>query len=443
MTAQPRTPPALSFEWRSDAYAWWVIILLTLSFTFSMVDRLLLTLLVQPLKADFGLSDTQISLLHGLAFTVLYVLVGLPMGRFADRGSRRTIAGISIFLWSVMTAVCGVAASVNQLFVARAGVGIGEAGLAPAANSLMSDYFPPEKLSRPIAFYSIGATGGSGLAYILGGAVIGYVSRFKTVMLPLFGAVHGWQLTFLVAAVPGLFIAMLYLTVREPPRQGRSLAAGKTITIGETWAFMRQNASFLVPHFAAAALLALGVLSMQAWLPTLLVRKFALTAGQAGVRLGSVTLVASISGLLFAGWLSDRLAARGRRDSALIVAFGFAIAALVPAVTGPLVPWFTLALACAALTGMSLGSALGLMPVPLQRYVPNEMRGQVFSIYLLVLSCFGYAIGPLVVALFTDRLFGSDAMIGWAISLTAALSIPFAIVLLHIARRRYNQLSTA
>lgn len=431
-------PPEADFSWRSEAYAWAVVVLLTLSFTLSMVDRLLLTLLVGPLKADFGLSDTQVSLLHGLAFTVLYVLAGLPLGRLADSRSRRTIAGVSVFAWSLMTAACGVAGNMVQLFVARAGVGVGEAGLSPAANSLMADYFPPERLSRPITFYSIGATGGAGIAYMFGGAVIEYVSGFGMVDLPVFGSVHGWQLTFLIAAAPGLLIALLFLFVREPKRTGRVLSAGQSVPPRQVWAFIRRNKLFLAPHFAAAALLAFAALGMQAWMPTLLIRRFGLTAGEAGLQLGSLTFVASITGLLFGGWLSDRLAQRGVADSALRVAFGFTVVAIVPAVVAPMMPLPILTMVCAAVAGMSLGSAIALMPVPLQRFVPNEMRGQVFAVYLLVISCLGYAVGPLSVALLTDRLFADEMMVGQSLSLIAAISIPVAAVLLRFATKRYN-----
>lgn len=437
---KPIRSPAADFGWRSEAYAWSVVVLLTLSFTVSMVDRLLLTLLVGPLKADFGLSDTQVSLLHGLAFTVLYVLAGLPLGRLADTKSRRTIAGVSVFVWSLMTAACGVAGSATQLFVARAGVGVGEAGLSPAANSLIADYFPPERLSRPITFYSIGATGGAGIAYMFGGAVIGWVSGFGMVDLPVFGTVHGWQLTFLIAAAPGLLIALLYLFVREPRRTGRLLSAGQNAHPAQVWAFIRRNGSFLASHFAAAALLAFAALGMQAWMPTLLIRRFGLTAAEAGVQLGSLTFVASIVGLLAGGWLSDRLAQRGMTDSALRVAFGFAVLAIVPAVIAPMMPHPMLTIVCAAIAGMSLGSAIALMPVPLQRFVPNEMRGQVFALYLLVISCLGYAVGPLTVALLTDHFFGDEMMVGRSLSLVAAVSIPLAALLLRFATARYDPL---
>lgn len=187
-----------AFTWRSETYAWAVVALLIVAFTFAMIDRMILTLLVGPLKADFDLSDTQVSLLHGLAFTLLYVIVGIPMGWLTDRYSRRFIAGASVASWSLMTALCGLSGNFVQLFLARMGVGIGEAGISPAANSLIPDYFPQSRVSLPLTLYSIGGSAGSGLALIFGGSIVDYVSHLGWISIPLIGDIRGWQASFLI-----------------------------------------------------------------------------------------------------------------------------------------------------------------------------------------------------------------------------------------------------
>ena len=194
---QDMSPSA--FSWRSETYAWAVVALLIIAFTLAMIDRMMLTLLVGPLKANFGLTDTQVSVLHGLAFTMLYVIVGLPMGWLTDRYSRRAIAGFSVAAWSLMTACCGISSNFFQLFLARMGVGIGEAGISPAANSLIPDYFPPSRVALPLTLYSIGGSAGTGLAFIFGGTIIDYVSSLGRINIPLFGEIAGWQASFLVA----------------------------------------------------------------------------------------------------------------------------------------------------------------------------------------------------------------------------------------------------
>lgn len=425
------------FSWRSEIYAWAVVILLSIAFTFSMIDRMILTLLVEPIKGDFGLSDTQISLLHGLAFTLLYVLVGLPLGWLTDRYSRRTIAGVSIFFWSLATIACGIANNFSQLFLGRVGVGVGEAGLSPAANSLIADYFPPERLARPIAYFSIGGTVGVGLAYIFGGAIAEIVSGMGAVSVPLAGEIRPWQLTFFIVGIPGMLFAFLFLFVREPKRSSQSKISTKNIPVRETAKFFWGRKSFFLPHFAASAFAAMAVLSLHAWMPTLLIRTHGLSVGKAGGYYGLVVLIAGISGLLFGGWYSDRLAAKGVQASHIEVARKLVMFAILPTVAAPLcsslLPLFLLA-GCGV---FGLGAAIALAPVALQIIVPNQMRGQIYAAYLLTLSLLGYTIGPTFVALATDFIFSNDAMVGRSMALVAGIGAPLALLCFTLSKRAY------
>ena len=178
-------------------------------------------LLVGPIKNSFDISDTQYSLLAGFAFSLFYALMGLPLARIADRGSRRNLIVIGITAWSFMTALCGLAKGYWTLFFARMGVGVGEATLGPAAYSMIADYFPKNILARALSVYMIGVTLGSGFAYMLGGAVVGYVEGMDRIIVPIIGEMEGWQLTFFIVGLPGLFVAaLMYYTVREPARRG-------------------------------------------------------------------------------------------------------------------------------------------------------------------------------------------------------------------------------
>lgn len=429
-----------NFAWRSEVYAWSVVGLLTVAFTFSMIDRMILTLLVDPIKADFGISDTEISLLHGLAFTLLYVICGLPLGRLADRYSRRAIAGVSIFFWSFATVLCGAASNFIQLFLARVGVGVGEAGLSPAANSLIADYFPPERLARPIAYFSIGGSAGAGIAYIFGGAVVDYVTGMGPIAVPLFGEIRPWQAAFFVVGLPGMALAFLFALVREPERSGRATDGQDQVAISEVFSFMVQRKSFFVAHFAAAAFAGLAVLALHSWMPTFLIRNFGLTPGEVGGGYGLVVLIGGVSGLITAGWLSDYLAARGLKASHIVVARGYVLVAIIPAILAPFAPTFFLSLLLAGIGVFGLASAIALTPVALQIVVPNEMRGLVYAIYLLILSLVGYAIGPTFVALITDLVFKDEMMVGASIAIVAAIGAPLSAIAYSLSRRAYNAL---
>lgn len=430
-----------NFAWRSEAYAWGVVALLIVAFTFAMIDRMILTLLVGPLKADFLLSDTQISLLHGLAFTMLYVIVGLPMGWLIDRYSRRLIAGASVAAWSLMTALCGVSGNFTQLFLARMGVGIGEAGISPAAHSMIADYFPQSRLSLPITLYSIGGSAGSGLALIFGGTIVDYVSQLGRFTVPFFGEIHAWQASFFVAGLPGLAVAAAFLFVKEPPRQGRLVEDQATpMPLSATIALFKSKKNFLIPQFCASAACALALLSTLAWMPTYLNRAYGLTAGEAGLGYGLAVLIGGISGLLVSGWVANRLAAAGRRDASIIVALGCTLLAFVPAALAPVVPGLAASLLLSSLAVFGFASAIALAPAAFPVVIPNEMRGQIYAVYLLVISVLGYAVGPVIVALVTDNLFRDDAMIGWSMASVALVAGPIAVLLWMQARKQFVQL---
>ena len=217
------------------AYAWYVVVILFIAFTVSYIDRQIISLLVDPIKADLDISDTQIGLLQGFAFTVFYTFAGIPLGRLADKKNRKVIITIGMLLWSIMTAFCGLAKSFTHLFIGRIGVGIGEASLSPASNSLISDYFPKDKRGKPVALYFMGVYVGVGLSFILGGLVVGMVSNAgDIIMLPLIGELGAWQVTFIIVSIPGLLLVPVMATVKEPFRQGTLTADGKEVDGGLT-----------------------------------------------------------------------------------------------------------------------------------------------------------------------------------------------------------------
>lgn len=427
------------FSWRSDLYAWGVVVLLILAFTLSMIDRMILTLLVGPIKADFGLSDTEISLLHGLAFTLLYVVAGLPLGRLADHSSRRVIAGTSIFFWSLATAFCGAANNFVQFFIARVCVGVGEAGLSPSANSMITDYFPSAKVARPIAYYSLGGSMGAGLAYIFGGAVVDYVSNWEDVTLPVVGIIRAWQLTFFIVGLPGILFAAAFIFVREPKRRNLTIEqqSDKQVPVSEVVAFVVSHKGFLSLQMGAASLSALAVLSIHAWMPAFLMRTYNLSPGEAGAGYGIAVLIGGVSGLLLTGWLANHWTAIGVKVAHIKISGICAALGTIPAVLAPLMSSYILTLVLAGFAVFGFASALALAPVALQVAVPNKMRGQIYAVYLLVISILGYAVGPVVVALVTDLVFQDEMKVGLSMALVVAIAGPLSVFCFNLSRQKY------
>src|SRR6266511_4172130 len=273
-------------------YAWYVALVLMLCNTLSFIDRQILGLLVTPIKVDLGISDTGIGLLQGLAFGIFYTLLGLPMGRIVDRGNRRNLVTAGISLWSVMTGACAAASGFWTLFLARMGVGVGEATLSPSAFSLISDYFPKERLGSALSVFSMGVFFGSGSALIIGGLVI--------------GAVGSWRFTFLIFGLPGLLAGLMALTIKEPTRKHLLSDKGSKLTLGEVFEQVRIRWQSVVGICLAFAFQAMCNYAQQAWLPTYFVRTHGWQLRQAGLTLGVISLGTGLMGAYFGGSLCDR-----------------------------------------------------------------------------------------------------------------------------------------
>ncbi|MFZ9873162.1 MAG: MFS transporter, partial [Steroidobacteraceae bacterium] len=307
------TPLSNTAPWPSPLRAWIVVGLLMVAYTSSFIDRQIMSLLVEPIRADLGITDTQFSLLAGLAFSIFYSVMGLPLGWLADRMSRRMIILVGMIAWSIMTALCGLATSFLALFLARVGVGIGEAALSPAAYSLISDYFPPERRARAISAYAMGPYLGSGLALIIGGQVIEAASRMGTFTIEGFGSFEPWQLVFFAVGFPGVIIALLFLLIREPERRG---LAPKSADIGLVAFIGRRRLLFLL-LFLGFSVFGIAGISFLVWIPAVAIRVHGWSPGDIGLAYGVILLLLSVPGVYVGGWISDKLTARGQIDAPL------------------------------------------------------------------------------------------------------------------------------
>ncbi|MFC3581852.1 spinster family MFS transporter [Sphingomonas hylomeconis] len=418
--------------WPPRRTAWIAAVILMLANTLAFVDRQALALLVEPIKRDFGVSDTSMSLLYGLSFTLFYVLLGIPIARLADRANRRNIVAVSVFAWSAATALCGAVRSFPLLFAARIGVGAGEAGLGPAAYSILSDYFPAKRLAAAIGVYQMGTYLGGALALVLGGLMAAVIPTDALVTVPMIGAVKGWQLVFLGLGIPGLLLGLAMLLIREPMRRGLGEHGGQVVPLRHFVAhIMARRRAYLGIGIGFALMILVGN-GTGAWIPAFFQRRFDWTTAEIGVRYGAVVFVFGTSGAFFGGhfasWLSSRGHPRGNLGAALL---GFS--ALIPlTIAFPLVPnpWIALGLIAGMnfFAGFNFGGGLAA----LQEMTPNRMRALVASAYMLLINLIGGTLGPMAVALLTDHWFADPQRLPEAISITCAIASPLALLCLII-----------
>ncbi len=420
----------------STRYAWYVVGVLTLANLGGWVDRMILSLLVVPIRRDLGISDTQMSLLMGLAFSVFYTVLGLPIGWAADRWNRRTIMGWGVALWSVMTAACGLAGSYGRLLLTRVGVGVGEATLQPAVTSFIPDYFPAERLGSAMSVYSLGTFVGSGLAYVIGGAVIGLLEARRRLVLPVVGSVHPWQIAFFVVGTPGLVVALLlFFTVREPPRTAAARGAGTA----ELFAYVRRNLRSFGCTSLGFSLSAMVNFGIAAWLATFLIRRYGWTAARAGTVQGVLTMTVGVLGVLAGGWTADRYARRGRTDGPLRVGVIGAVGMLVSATAYPLMPGAWQAVAWLVPVNFFAAFPWGAANAAAAEMVPARMRAQGAAVFFFVLSLVSSTLGPTLVAVITDYVFHADAAIGYSLAIANVLGMVTAIVVLVYGMPAYRR----
>jgi MFS family permease len=436
-----------SSAYPSSFAAWYSVAVLMLMYIFSFIDRTTISLIVEPMKRDLQISDTQIGMLQGLAFALLYTFLGLPIARLSDRHSRRAIIAGGVFIWSIMATLCGLARTALQLFVARIGVGVGEAALSPAAYSIITDSFPRAKLGSAFGVYNIGITIGAGVAFLVGGIVVAAVSHAgASYTLPLLGEVRAWQMVFIVTGAPGIVLPFLLLTFREPARRGilRTPSAKPTAALPrpplkEVLGYVWLNRKFYCLYFIALALLAMCGYCVAAWLPTAIIRAYGVSYGQVGKVLGVSTILMNSTGMLLAGILCDRLTRTGSKDAPIIVALISACGIAVFSCLPTLMPTVTLVWIAIFVSGLTFNAYNGVGPMAINQVTPNQYRAQVSAVYLFVVNALGLGVGPTLVPLLNDHLFHDPLKIRFSLIIVVFCAAVAAIVLLMIVRPVYRQ----
>lgn len=419
---------------------WIALFILTLANISSFIDRQILSLLVKPIKRDLLLSDTEISLLMGLSFAIFYTVFGIFIGRLADRKNRRNIIIVGITIWSAMTAICAGVGNFFQFFMARLGVGVGEATLAPSAYSMIADMFPKKRLATALSLYSMGIFLGSGLAMLIGSGIVAKMPTEGMYNVPIFGEIYPWQMIFLYVGIPGLVIALLLFFIKEPSRKNVLQKDGvdQKLSLNESLKiiFKHKKAYFLMCF--ATAFGALVNYGTNAWVPTFIARTYGWEVPKAGFYYGLVLVVSSIAGVIFGGWYADKLTKDGHTDGRLRVGllgtFLALIACFIPFL--PRAEWVLIAIIIPA---FGISTPFGAITAAIQEIMPNQVRALASSIFLFILNLIGIGLGPTLVAVFTDYLFKDEGMIRYSISLLYFIGGGIALLLTYLSLKPYRE----
>jgi MFS family permease len=414
------------------ARAWSSVGILLVFSLLSILDRQIISLQVDPIRQSLGLSDTELGLLQGFAFALLYGLAGLPLGWAVDRYPRRPLLHTGITLWSLSAAATGVARSFWQMFAARTSVGIGEAVLAPAALSLISDLFPKHRVATPLGVYSAGFYLGSGAALAIGAHVIAHFAAMDRIALPLIGDVAAWQAVFLVTGLPGVFLAFLAYLIFDPRRSGKP--ANEAHPSVALLPFVRANVPILTLAFAGFGLSSFVAYAIGAWAPTYYMRVHGMSAADIGPRYGLILALAA-PGAILGGMLTDSLFRRGERGSNFLVA-GFATFAAAPF----LILAFEASTADNSMVLLGIGMLLYGFTAPgpystFNRLAPPELRGRLMACFVLFHALVGAGLAPVVVGLVTDRLFENDLAVGHSLAAVLGIALPLMAAFLYLGWR--------
>ncbi|MGZ8345661.1 MAG: MFS transporter [Allosphingosinicella sp.] len=422
--------------------AWRVVLLLLLVYSLAYVDRQILSLAIEPMKRDLDLSDTQISLLIGLAFSLTYAIMGLPAGRLADCFSRSRIITVAVLAWSAMTSLFGFATSFGMLFLARLGVGVGEAPLNACAMPLISDLFPKERLGRALGIYMLGASIGAGLTGILGGHFLPLIAA--DIWVDVGGvALRPWQLMFVGLGAFGLLVGLATLAIGEPVRHGRGLAAGPraAVPVAEVAGHLRRHwIAYLAVMWPISAT-ALMVFGASSWIPSFFIRSYGLTVEEAGGYIrtwGVLSLVFGMLGVIGGGLLTDRLVRKYKDGYVRALTIG-AILALPGYGLFALMPTPGAALTLFALAPVGAGIMQAASTTSMMMLTPNRMRSQVAAFFFLIVTLIGSLSGPTLIAALTDYAFADEAALRYSIALVAVTGLGSALVLLGFVRSAYRR----
>lgn len=416
---------------------WILVIALTVAYVFSYADRKIIELLIEPIKADLSLSDEQISLILGPAFSIVYATSGLFLGWLVDRVRRTWLVGAGIAFWSLATAASGLVASFWQMFFARMSVGAGEATLSPAAFSMIGDSFPPEERGKPIAFYTMALTIGASAAGFLGGAILIWAKTTQAIDLPLVGTLAPWQMAFLLIGLPGLIVAAYFFYVKEPERrltvvEDNSL---KGNSLGDALGYVARYWGTYLGFVSIVCVMTIIAYS-QGFLASTFYRVWGWETEYYAIVNATALLAIGPANILIWGYLSDRWTQAGMRDAPFrIMTAGFLI--MVPTgIIAMFMPTGIAAYAVLCINTVGIGMVSGVGVTALLLITPAQIRGQIVALYYMVISMAGLWLGFPTAGMLSSRVFGEDRL-NLAIAAVPAIYGIIPLLLIPVIRRLY------
>ncbi len=421
-------------------YRWYAISILALAYAVSYIDRMIISLMVDPIKQSLALSDTQVSLLLGLSFAIFYTTSAIPIAWLADRYNRRNIIAAGITMWCLMTSFCGLAKTFPALFAARMGVGLGEAVLAPAGNSLIADAVPKESLGKAVGLFAGGIAAGVGIAMMAGGYVLSLIGPNKAYTLPIIGDIVGWQLTFVVVGLAGLFVALLMFTIKEPKRKNEKgeLQTENNATIRETLAYFSNYKWVYITLFVGYACAQTAFYAAGGWVPTLFTRVYQWDIAKFGFYYGAITAFVGVVGVSVGGSICDSLYKRGKKFAhwqvtmmALVFLGLYGFLAVVD--NGY---W---AIVLLGFGSFSAFAAAASAPSTILMMTPNRFRAMATALFFFTINIIGMIFGPLLVATLMDSVFKDPNSVGVAIGLVSIAGLTLSLIILAFGFKHYKK----
>lgn len=437
MSSTSDTAPAEK-PWPSPAYAWYVVALLVLAYASGVIDRIVISLLVEPIKHDLQLSDTEMGIIQGLAFALFYTLFTLPVGLLIDRWRRVPVLWIGIGIWSAATLMAGFARSFWSLFAARVAVGAGEATTIPGSSSTIADYFPPKSRPRAFGVFMMGGSVGIGIAYLFGAVAISFAGDLRAAYPALLGNFFEWQIVFLIVGAPGLLLAILMaVTIREPERRG-TIQVSQKVSLVPLWREIRTNRVALLAIMFGAIMNVMIVNAMLSWFPTLLIRVHGWEAAKIATYLALVGVPVGLVSALTAGWILSAMAKRGRTDGPILVMMTQCAVWAVFGTAKCFAPTPELALAGHVMTSLFATWAVTSALTALNQVTPNQLRGQVVAVYTMFMGLVGIGVGAVVVGVLSDVVFPDPTGIAPSLAIVSATGGVAGIAVLWYGRRDYQ-----
>lgn len=424
--------------WPRRGYAWYVVACLTLAYALAILDRVSIGLLITPLQAALKINDTEFGLLQGMAFSICYSVLGLPLGMLCDRSHRVRVLIGGLVLWSLATIGCSFATTFHGLFFARMLVGVGEAALVPVATSLIADYFAPDIRPKAYGVFVTGSSLGTAAAFTLSGLFLSWADQLIA-SVPLFGAMAEWQVVFILCGAPGLILALILLiSVREPRRQG-VVSVTEGFTLRPVIALFRAQPMAFGSLMIGTVLNLVCVYAIIGWFPALFIRAHGWSPAQTGYLLGAVGMPISIFAAINSGWVISWLMRRGYRDAPFIAAIACGISMATFGSLGCIVPSGALALTFYGINALFVNWNISAVYSGISLITPNELRGQVMALHNVCSGLIALTAGNFIVGFFSDTIFPQAGGISYALGLVFLVFGLSAAVVLAIGRGAFRR----